>query len=262
MRPATRWTAALAGLALVSGCVSAPTRLTSESCPAGPPPGACGVVFCADGAGGYGGTSRNLRQALARECRPLYVEEVPWSLGRIAADHFDQCNIAEQARRLAAHVRDWQAQHPCQPVFLVGHSAGSAVVLEAACHLPPDSIDRIILLAPSVSVCYDLRRALASARCGIDVFTSRRDWWALGIGTRLFGTTDRQYTQAAGRVGFRPVVEGPCDPALYARLHQHPWEPCLRWTGHQGGHYGAYKPGFLHSYVLPLLCPCPCACRG
>jgi pimeloyl-ACP methyl ester carboxylesterase len=248
-------------LAGLSGCTNLPTRETTQSnMPAPAPPAAtCGVVFCADGAGGYGGTSRALQEAIAKEGKPIRIELVPWShgYGRVAVDHTDQGNIQEQACCLAKQVQGWLAMHPGQPVYLIGHSAGSAVVLEAGCRLPPDSIERIILLAPSVSAKYDLRPALASARGGVDVFTSRRDFWALGIGTRLFGTTDRRWTSAAGRVGFRTLGNSPCDQALYARLHQHPWDCCQSWTGHQGGHYGAYRPGFLHAYVLPLLSACP-----
>lgn len=244
-------------LTLIAGCASSAVHVTAGSCP--PPVGVCGVIFCADGAGGWCGTTRALQEAVAREGKPLYVEMVPWSHGfrRVAADHFDQRNIDEQACRLAHRVRAWQTQYPGQPVYLVGHSAGSAVVLEAACKLGPNSLERIVLMAPSVSTDYDLRPALGAARKGIDAFISRRDWVALGLAVRLFGTTDRRWTGAAGRWGFRPVGNTPCDAALYGKLRQHPWDCCVAWTGNEGGHYGAYEPGFLHAYVLPLLTPPP-----
>jgi hypothetical protein len=121
--------------------------------------------------------------------------------------------------------------------------------------LPPDSVERMVLLAPAVSATYDLRPALASCRRGVDVFYSGRDWAALGIGTALVGTADRRWSAAAGRVGFRPVADCPGDQALFARLRQHPWHPCVTWAGNAGGHYGGYQPAFLRAYVLPLLRP-------
>ena len=72
------------------------------------------------------------------------------------------------------------------------------------------------------------------------------------IGMRLFGTTDRRWTVAAGRTGFRR----PADPAgvcAYAKLREHFWERSDCSHGHRGGHYGSYEPGFLRARVLPLL---------
>src|SRR5262249_10271481 len=144
-------------------------------------------------------------------------------------------------------------EHPGCKVWFLSHSAGSQVVLAAAENLPPESVERIVLLAPSVSADYDLRQALACARRGIDVFWRERDWWALGVGTGVVGTADRRWTEPAGRVGFRPVVCDDADAALYTRLRQYPWDPCVEWTGNRGGHYAAYQPTFLRFYVLPLL---------
>src|SRR5262249_7984730 len=99
---------------------------------------------------------------------------------------------------------------------------------------------------------YDLRPALTASRCGIDAFLSRSDWVTLGLGMRLFGTTDRRWTAASGKVGFRRPPD-PGAACLYGRLREHYWEPSESWTGHRGGHYGSYEPAFLRSRVLPLL---------
>jgi hypothetical protein len=125
----------------------------------------------------------------------------------------------------------------------------------AAESLPPGGVERVVLLAPSVSTDYDLRPALARSRQGIDVFYSRRDWLVLGLGMTFSGTTDRRLGAAAGRVGFRPVITDPGDRALYARLRQHEWEPDVAWTGHTGGHYGADEPGHVRARIVPLLVP-------
>ncbi len=160
---------------------------------------------------------------------------------------------AAEGQRLAARIIALRVQRPDYDVYLVGHSAGCTVVLSAAENLPADAVKRIVLLAPSVSADYDLRRALRSSRNGIDVFFSGRDYYYLGIGVALTGTADRRWTSpAAGRTGFRPLVENCYDAALYQKLHQHGWDPCVEWTGNRGGHYDGYKPDYLRSYVLPL----------
>jgi pimeloyl-ACP methyl ester carboxylesterase len=215
------------------------------------------VVFTADGAGGFGTTSSALRSAIADEGLPLCVETVPWShgYGRGLADQMDYGHAREEGACLAGQVLARRRSCPGSPIFLVAHSAGSAVVLAAAEALPSDSVDGIVLLAPSVSADYDLRPALRSARRGIDVFTSENDLLFLGLGTSLVGTADRHWSAAAGRVGFRPVADTPEDLALYARLRQHPWHSCVAWTGNPGTHYGCHFPRYLRAYVLPLLCP-------
>jgi pimeloyl-ACP methyl ester carboxylesterase len=239
-------------LALITGCASLNNRppQTVEVVPANVE----AVVFSVDGAGGFQATTQALKRALAETGRPLYVESVAWShgYGRVLADQTDECHAREAGRCLAERVRSWQQQFPAKPVYLMSHSAGGAVVLAAAEALPPNSVERIILLAPSVSRSYDLRPALRSARQGIDAFSSERDWAYLGLGTGLVGTADRRWEPAAGRVGFRVEILSPEDAALYAKLRQHPWDRCVEWTGNRGGHYGPYQPGYLRAYVLPL----------
>jgi pimeloyl-ACP methyl ester carboxylesterase len=218
--------------------------------------GAGTVVVCADGAGNTRGLSTALRDAVAAEQAPVCVETVDWSYGpgRYLADEMDYAHARQAGSRLAGRVIAYRQTFPDCRVCLVGHSAGCAVVLAAAENLPPDSVERIVLLAPAVSSGYDLRPALRAARQGIDVFCSERDWAVLGLGVGLVGTTDRRWTAAAGRVGFKPIVQTPDDACLYGKLREHRWDPAVAWTGNAGGHFGTYqRPAFLHAYVLPLL---------
>jgi hypothetical protein len=188
---------------------------------------------------------------------PLRIEMVDWShgTGRFLADHLHQSNIQQRGQDLALEARRWRATFPDKRICFVGQSAGCAVVLVAAGALPADSVDRVVRLAPSVSARYDLRPALRASREGIDVFYSHKDRFVLGLGMLFSGTTDRRLPPVAGRVGFEPIVATPGDRALYARLHPHPWDPSVAWTGNTGGHYGADEPGHVRAYVLPLLAP-------
>src|SRR5262249_28582680 len=153
----------------------------------------------------------------------------------------------------ASQVVAYRHSYPGRRVYLVGHSTGCAVILAAAEALPVDSVERVILLAPSVCVSYDLRPALRSARTGIDVFHSSEDIAILGLGMHVVGTAEGGCRSAAGLRGFNPVIDCSGDEALYKKLHQHPWSPAVAWSGHDGGHYGSNQPGFLRAYVLPLL---------
>lgn len=247
-------------LGLILGTAAGCAAPRAELCPPPPPPkpGARGVIFSIDGAGDYHASSEALRHAVDEAGLPLDVETISWShgRGRVLADQVDYDHAWAEGRRLADRVCAYRQRCSNGAVFLIAHSAGSAVALAAAENLPPDGIDRIVLLAPSVSSGYDLRRALQTTRHGIDVFPSERDVWALGAGIALAGTADREPGPAAGRVGFAPTIVTAQDAALYARLRQHPWDPCLTWTGNEGGHYGAYQGRYLRAYVMPLFREC------
>jgi pimeloyl-ACP methyl ester carboxylesterase len=238
---------------LLTGCWSAGYR--ADLCrTTPPPPNPVGVVFVANGSGDFRTVSRNLGQVLAETNTPLQIETVLWShgYGRYITDHVDHANHLAKGCQLAAEVTAYRQAYPGRQVYLIGHSAGCAVVLAAAERLPPDNVDRIILLSPSVCVTYDLRPALQATR-GMDVFHSAEDRVILGLGMQMVGTAERSCRTAAGQYGFTPVVACPADAALYGKLRQHPWAPVVAWTGHGGGHYGNNQADFLRAYVLPLL---------
>jgi pimeloyl-ACP methyl ester carboxylesterase len=219
------------------------------------PPGCRGVIFVADGAGNFRAASASLKEVLAQQQADLQVRSFPWSHGcpRILADHVCFSHACLEGRQLAGQIAALHQNCPEAEVYLVGHSAGCAVVLTAAECLPPDSVDEIVLLAPALSADYDVRPALRCARQGMDVFYSSRDWIYLGLFTTLVGTTDRRWGSVSGRCGFHPRMDSLEDEVLLARLRQHPWQPAYAKAGNQGGHYGGYQPEFLRLYVLPLL---------
>jgi pimeloyl-ACP methyl ester carboxylesterase len=220
-----------------------------------PPVGSGDVVIVADGAGNYQYTSKMLRGVVAELQAPLRVETFVWSHGykKSVPDQTDVAHARQQGQLLAAAVLAYRKENPRARIHLVGHSAGSMVVLSATEHLPPQTLDHIVLLAPSVSSEYDIRPALRSVRGTFEVHYSSRDWLYLGFCTRLVGCADRRYCGASGRVGFQVVIESQADCDLMPRLVQHPWQPDDRSLGHDGGHYGAYQPAYLKARVLPVL---------
>lgn len=212
-------------------------------------------MLVVDGAGGYQTAPRSLATAVSEAHLPLYVRSFDWThgRGRWLADQLDQAHPRCQAQRLAAEIHLYRPPCPGLPVSVVAFSAGSAAALAAAESLPPDSLERLVLLAPAVSSGYDLRRALASARQGLDVFTSEHDFLRLGLATVVAGTADGKHQVAAGLHGFDSPSLSPADAALAGRLRQHPWDPCMAWTGNLGTHMGYCRPAYLRAYVLPLL---------
>jgi pimeloyl-ACP methyl ester carboxylesterase len=240
---------------LLTGCWSVGYRPDCCRTIRPPAPDPVAVAFVANGSGDFRTLSTNLSQVVEETSTPLQIETVRWShgFGRYITDHVDHANHLAQGSRLAADVTAYRQAYPGRKVYLIGHSAGCALALAAAERLPADSVDRIILLAPSVCVLYDLRPALRAVRCGIDVFHSDEDRLILGLGMQIVGTADRRCHEAAGQYGFMPVVTCPADAALYGKLRQHPWHPVVAWSGHSGGHYGNNQAGFLRAYVLPLL---------
>jgi pimeloyl-ACP methyl ester carboxylesterase len=247
-------------LLLVSaGCTAAPYRVSSA--PPADAPEAKAIVFAVDGAGNFQGSSTALRDYVQSDGLPLHVHTFEWSHGyrRIFADHLDQEHARLSGERLAQEIACYKQQQPesALPIHIVAHSAGCQVALRAAEYLPLDSIECMVLLAPSVSADFEIRPALRCSRKGVEVFHSRRDRAYLGLGMLLFGTGDHKRTAVAGRVGFSvPCDPGP-DAALYTRLHQHPWDPSISWTGYTGGHFNIYEAGYLRAAVAPLLLPAP-----
>jgi pimeloyl-ACP methyl ester carboxylesterase len=212
-------------------------------------------VVAVDGVGVAHACSSAIRAVAKSDGIPLELEVFSWSHGclRLRLDQTDVPHIRERGAALADRICELRRNEPARPLVLLCYSAGCAVGLAAADHLPPNSLQRLILLEPSVSSRYDLRPALRAAAGGVDVFCSPRDIWGLGVAMRLVGTADDFHgSDAAGRYGFRSIIEQPADLTLYSALRQHFWTPADRYTGHHGRHNGVYASTYLRERVFPL----------
>jgi pimeloyl-ACP methyl ester carboxylesterase len=186
---------------------------------------------------------------------PLCVRALCWSHGyrRNFKDQIDRAHIQAQGCRLARIIRCVRQSCPGRKLHVMGHSAGAAVVLAAANHLPADSIDRIVFLAPTVSSEADLRPALLCALEGIDVFCSKRDIYGRLTGLTLIGETGRLCPPVAAIQGFCRPAQLPDPLCLYTKLRHHWWQKDLSWTGYRGTHSGGYARCHLYHFMLPLL---------
>ena len=210
-----------------------------------PGPGS-GLVLVADGVGGLDLCGTALKHVMGARGGPHQVRTHTWGhgLGRWHRDLTNVANLGAQAASMAAEVVAWRDKRPGSPVYLVGKSGGTGVVVRALEELPPGSVEAAILLAPALSPGYDLSRALEAVRREMIVFWSPLDVFVLGFGTRVFGTIDRVRTVSAGLVGFR---------GDRAKLRQVRWRPSMASSGYFGGHVGPDSPAFLRRYIVPLL---------
>lgn len=215
-----------------------------------------GLVLVADGVGGLDLCGTALRYVMGSLRIPHTVKVVSWGhgFGRWHADLTNVRNRDQRAQEIASEVTEFRTRVPGAPVFLVGKSGGTGLVVKALEHLPENTVEAVVLLSPALSPSYDLSRALQAVRREMVVFWSPLDVFVLGLGTRIFGTIDRIKCVSAGLVGFRPQT--PCngsEPDQYTKLRQVRWTPKMARTGYLGGHVGPDNPAFLRKYVIPLL---------
>jgi hypothetical protein len=217
-----------------------------------------GVVLVVCGIGGIDFVALSSQWALPRAGVRHDIREFPWShgKGRLLRDLQDTQHCLRKANELAAEVRKIKAQDADRPVYLVGKSGGTGLVLAAAEQLPPETLERIILLSAALSPSYDLRPALRATKHEIVSFYSPYDQLVLNWGTSQFGTIDRFYGASAGLHGFViPTDQSPEDRALFDRLVQVKWNPAMILEGHLGIHLGTSMPAFVAKEVAPWLKP-------
>jgi len=173
-------------------------------------------------------------------------------------DHNYVANHRHFGAEMAARVEAFRKQCPAVRVYLMGHSSGTHVVLAAAECLPPGSIERIVLIAPSVSCSYDLRQAIKATRSGIDVYYSLEDL-LLDRAADAFGTADGiRGTPTAGQVGFRRPPHTVPDANLYGLVRQYRYDAGVyAGSGHYGSHYGASRVNFMRLVALPNMLSLP-----
>jgi pimeloyl-ACP methyl ester carboxylesterase len=215
-----------------------------------------GVIFLVEGVGGANLLTLGSEIACRRAGLPHAVRRFRWShgFGRVFEDLQDIAHVIAKGEELAGEIRAVRAKDPDARVFLVAHSGGTGVAVRAAESLPPDAVERMVLLSSALSPTYDLSHALAACREGIVSYHSSRDFLILGWGTRQFGTIDRKFVSSAGRDGFT-LPEGVSADAkgLYSRLTQIPWDPRMILDGNWGNHNATIFPRFLSRDVARWL---------
>lgn len=223
---------------------------------AAPPPddpAATGLVLVADGIGGFDLCVTGMKYATAWAGLPHRLQVVDWGHGFFRW-YKDLSNVANHTARSAAVAQEvlaFREQNPDAPVYLVGKSGGTGIMVRTLEQLPENSVEAVVLIASALSPKYDLSQALRAVRRDLTLFWSPLDLVLLGAGTSIFGTIDRLHKPGAGMVGFRQPPGA--DPEQYAKLRQVRWNPRMYGVGHLGGHLGPDNPKFLREHVIPLL---------
>jgi pimeloyl-ACP methyl ester carboxylesterase len=242
--------------------VSLVVILSAEEMRAAPDPESCscaeGVVFVAGGVGALDPLGMWAKVAFPLAGVHHEVRDFAWTtgFGRLIRDLQDTRNLCLKADELAREVMRYKQEFPGRPVYLMGHSGGTGLVLAAAERLPPATLERVILLSAAVSPGYDLRPALRATSGELISFHSPMDRFWLHWGTSRFGTMDRVYCRSAGVHGFVPPDDLDAEgERLYERLVQVGWKPEMLLTNHSGFHFSTSMPGFLARHVAPWLHP-------
>jgi pimeloyl-ACP methyl ester carboxylesterase len=219
---------------------------------------AAGYVIILPGIEGYSWWNRGIRRGLVMAGVPFAMEIHDWTYGRPwwLWNLRDTRRHAAEAARLAAKIIDYRREHPQQPVFLVGHSAGGAMTLFTLERLPEEvRITAGILCVPAISPGYDVRPALARTDRGLWHYCSWADVFFLGLGTTLFGTCDGMHLPGAGMLGLAHAAAPPeADSAgSVPPLHQIRFEPRMLRQFNLAGHFGPVNPLFVREWIAPIL---------
>jgi pimeloyl-ACP methyl ester carboxylesterase len=216
-----------------------------------------GLVIIVEGIGGLDLIGKSANYSLKHVGLLHEIHHFTWThgTGKFLKDLQDTQHVLKKADELAAFIKDYRARYPNRPIYIVGKSGGTGLVLYALQSLPPGTVERVILLSSAVSPTYDLRPALRATRGEIVSFHSRIDRYILGWGTSKFGTIDRYYGEAAGLTGFViPQNLSEQDRRLYMRLVQVPFSArMLREGASTGTHHSTSMPWFIRSEVVPWL---------
>ncbi len=189
-------------------------------------------IFILDGVGGFQFSPLLIRRVLRRMRRDVGTIIYKWQFGLPGDIWSDLMWLkrnrvmgAKFARKLLAFRRD----HPHTKIHVVAFSGGVGVALFGLESLRGRPlIDTLLLACPAVSPKYNLAPALRSVKKAYAMI-SHRDRGILGVGTSIFGTTDRHFGAAAGLRGFQlPSDVSECTTRL--RVSPCPWAPPSTWT--------------------------------
>ncbi|MFH1417970.1 MAG: hypothetical protein ABII12_06765 [Planctomycetota bacterium] len=145
--------------------------------------------------------------------------------------------------RLVRTILDYRSEYPNSPVNLLAQSGGCWVTLRALEKLPAGVCVRsVVWLAPSISPARDIAAAVSRCQHGLVSFGGPGDFFFLGMGTLLLGTSDRVHTPSAGWIGWRHRPQG---------FTECRWRPAWIKFGYLGNHTSTSARRFIEDFVAP-----------
>lgn len=150
-----------------------------------------------------------------------------------------------QSDLLVEAIVEHAGNYPGTPVCLMAQSGGCYITLRGLEKLPDGiGVQTSVLLAASISPGYDVTKAAAKCRRALVSVGCLGDFFFLGAGTLVFGTSDRVFSPSAGLVGW----------------HHHPprfvetrWHPSWLRFGYIGNHVSTSSPSFIRNVIASML---------
>lgn len=215
------------------------------------------ALFILDGVGRFQAAPLMIRRAIrenGEQIGTIVYDWQTWLFGEIWTDLMWLRRNRVMGGKLAHKLLAFRRSHPGVTIHLLALSGGAGIAV-FACELLRGRrlVETLILACPALSPGYNLGPALrAVRRCY--ALVSSRDTLILGLGTRIFGTTDRKFSRGAGLVGFH-LPEGISDEdrEAYERIRQIRWSAALKRDAHDGGHAGWASVPFLRRHLAGLL---------
>ena len=215
------------------------------------------VLFLVDGVGRFQAGALMTRRALREMNSDIGTILYDWQtpiIGEVLSDLMWYRRNRLMGARLGRKLLTFRRRHPEARIHILAFSGGAGIAIFGLEALRRRRlIETLILACPAMSSAYNFAPALRTVR-RCYALASHRDRVILGLGTRIFGTTDRKHESAGGRVGFRiPPDAADEDVETYARMKEIRWTPALKKLGHPGGHTGWASAKLLRLHLLPLL---------
>lgn len=215
------------------------------------------VLIVVGGVGGFQLAPLLARRALRERNEQIGTIAYKWQFG-IPGDVLTDLVWSRRNRvmsaRLARYIANLRRKYRQTRIHILAFSGGAGIATFACERLAGRGlIETLILIAPALSPTYNLGPALrAVQRCY--VLVSHLDRWILGLGTRIFGTMDRQRSPSAGYCGFEMPQDLPSQDAdAYDRCRVIDWTPAMLRDGNHGGHVGWVSTSFLRAHLVDLI---------
>ena len=208
-----------------------------------------GLVIIAGGIEGPSPYNHAMCMGMLRSRWRGAVVRFKWNGGipflRSARNLMSRAHHERQSDKLARMIVMQRIAEPDAPIHLIAQSGGCWIVIRALEKLPPGVlIQSAVLLCPSISPGCDTATAAAKCTDRMVSMGSPGDFFFLGLGTLLFGTSDRVHTPAAGWVGWHHHPPG----FIEAR-----WHPAFLSHGYVGNHVSTSQVCFIRDVIAPML---------
>ena len=191
----------------------------------------------------------NMARGILRSRHRGAVVRFDWNKGvpfvRSLVNLIDTRHQERQAAAIVEYIVTYRREHAEAPIHLVAQSGGCWITIRVLESLPSEiCIQTAVMIAPSMSPGYDISRAADRCAGGLFSFGSAGDYFFLGLGTLMFGTSDRVFTPSAGLLGWH---------------YQHPkftdarWHPAWLWMGNLGNHTMSGATHFMEHVIGKVL---------